>query len=165
MKPVRLRRPTRLALLLTIAGALLVAGPVTSASAVYQKPPTGKWTFQNLFDDTKRGALALGKKGKATVIRKLVLVVGDDDREACGKRIKVAGKPKLRSFRSVNRRWAFARNPNGLFLPKAVGLKVDGKARRGRLIMLFDESGRLVNSATLEYRDCTLSFFAHKGPR
>jgi len=149
----------------TLAVAALAAVAVAAlpaAASAYDKPAGGKWNYQNLFDRTKAGALSLSKDGKK--VTKLILKPGADYADLCGKRIVLVSRPKVRSYKKVNGRYAVARLPGQLFKPIPVRLKVDGKPRRGTLMLLWDETGRLLDTGKVEYGDCLyLSFYARKG--
>ena len=144
--------------------ALLVLGALWLApgASAYSKPAGGKWNFQNLFEDTKRGALSLSRDG--TKVNKLVLVPGENEAENCGAEpIRLTSKPRVQSFRKVNGRYAVANLKGSLFVGKRLTFKQGSRSFRASLELLWDESGRLVETGQFEYRNCYLSFYARKG--
>jgi len=140
---------------------LLTLGSAEHASA-YTKPPGGKWGFHNLFDYTKRGALSLSRNGSK--VTKLVLVPGEELAETCGKDpVRLKSRPRVRSFRKVDGRYAVANLKRGLFIGKPLTFKQGKRRFRARLELLWDESGRLVQTGQFDHGECHLSFFARKG--
>lgn len=147
-----------------LAAAVALALPLAAASDAhaYEKPAGGAYRFNNLFDDTRSGALTLSQAG--TQVTKLVLVPGERSVAQCGARpIRMTSRPKVRSYRSANGRWAVAHNPGGLFRPTPAWFARDGRRVRGKVMLLWDETGRLVNTAEAHLPgDCRLDFFASK---
>lgn len=134
---------------------------VTSAGA-YRKPASGKWSIQNMFGYTAGGTMTIARKGGK--VTKLVLIVGEDHVEQCGaERVRLVSKPKVKRFPKSGDRWGVARyETSSLLGPRGVKLRVGGKQVRGKLMLLFDESGRLADSARAQFGDCSLSFAARK---
>jgi hypothetical protein len=129
------------------------------ASAAYPKPAGGRWRFLNLFDDTKSGALVLSRDSSKVV--KLVLKPGDTA-AACGAAaIRLKSRPKVRSYRGVNGRYAVGRIRRGLFVPTPMTFKQGRRAFRAKLLLLWDDA-RQMNTGRFEHGDCTINFFAHK---
>jgi hypothetical protein len=147
-----------------LAAALAVAIPLAAASDAhaYVKPVGGAWTFGNLFDDTRSGALTLSKAG--TQVTKLVAVPGERSVEECGRgAIRMTSRPKIRSWRSVNGRYAVAVNPSGLFRPTPAWFTRGGRRVRGKVMLLWDETGRLLDTGEIHLPgDCRIDFFASK---
>jgi hypothetical protein len=142
--------------------ALLVAAP--AAYAIYQKPAGGKWTIQDAFERTDGGAMTISKD--RTKLTKLVLNVGEDWVATCEtERIRLASKPKIKKFASAGGRYAIGaqRRGSSLIVPVRATFKVGGKRVNGKIIMLWDEAGRLATSASVETPNCGLSFNARKG--
>lgn len=156
------RLPTRAPVLVLLAGALLLAGPASIASA-YDKPRGGKWNIQDSFGYTDGGAMSIAKdRGKLT---KLVLFAGEDYLEQCGaRRIQLTSRPKIKRFASAGGRWAVGRQQGGstLIRPVPATFKLAGKKVKGKLLMLFDEDGLLAETAEVELPSCSLSFYARK---
>lgn len=74
--------------------------------------------------------------------------------------------PKIKKYsRKAGGRWAVGRIPGQLFLPITVKLTVDGKQRTGKLILLFDDSGRRSDTARVEYGDCFSNFLTRPVPK
>ncbi len=143
------------------ACTVLLLGFAAQASA-YSKPAGGKWNFQNLFDNTKRGALSLSKKG--TKVVNLVLVPGEDEVEACGTApIRLTSRPPVVKYRKIGGRYAVANLKNGLFVGKPLSFKQGKETFRAKLELLWDETGRLMQTGQFEHGACFLSFFARKG--
>lgn len=149
--------------LLAAAVALVVPLAAASDAHAYVKPAGGAWTFSNLFDDTRSGALTLSRAG--TQVTKLVVVPGERSAGQCGAAaIRLTSRPKIRSWRSANGRYAVAVNPSGLFRPLPAWFARDGRRVRGRVMLLWDHDGRLVDSGKVELPgDCQISFHARKG--
>jgi hypothetical protein len=142
------------------ASALLLVLAVDPASA-YTKPPGGTWTFEDLFDATDGGSFALSRDGSK--VAKLVLKPGEDSVDACGSgAIRLLSRPQVRSYRSVNGRYAVAKIRGGLFVPTSVSFKVGGRSVDGKLELLWGETGRVVETGKVELGDCRLSFYARK---
>lgn len=159
MISARLALPARVAAL-AAATVLLLAVAADRASA-YSKPPGGAWTFQLLFDYTRSGQFALTRD--ASRVAKLVLVPGEDFAEQCGSAaIALVSRPKVRSYSSANGRYAVAGKRGGLFVPTSMSFKRAGRRFTAKLMLLWDESGRLVSSGKFESGDCLLSFNARK---
>ena len=154
----------RPALLLSIATAvcfLLMLG-LAERSSAYYKPSGGKWSFQNLFDYTKYGALSLSKDGKN--VTKLVLVPGEGAPEACGQaKIRLQTRPQVKRYRKVSGRYAVGNLKKGLFVGKPMFFKQGKKRFRAKLEILWDETGHLAETGLYERGDCYIKFFARKG--
>lgn len=141
------------------ASLLLVASE--HASALYAKPPGGAWRYQDVFDRTDGGSFALSRDGAK--IAKLTLTPGRYMTATCGSApIKLLSRPQVKSYRSVSGRYAVARNSRGLFVPIAVRYKRAGSTVAGKLLVLWDESGRIAETGKVEIGDCLLSFNAYK---
>jgi len=156
-----LPRPTLLLGIATAVCLLLMLG-LADRSSAYYKPAGGKWNFQNLFDYTKYGSLALSKDGKK--VTKLVLVPGEGAPEACGKaKIRLQTRVRVRRYRKVSGRYAVGNLRKGLFVGKPMVFKQDKKRFRAKLEILWDETGRLAETGMYERGDCYIKFFARKG--
>ncbi len=157
------RSPRRsLARCLLLVAVALVALPVAGASA-YVKPPGGKWNVQDVFEGTDGGSMRIAKDGGS--LTKLVLKPGTDSIGACGAgAVRLASTPKIRKFKTAGGRYAIGRQKKGstLITPVRVDVKVAGKKVKGTLLMLWDDSGRLAQTAELEAGDCALRFAARK---
>ena len=161
MTSLRLIPSARRCAVALAAGALLIALAASPAAALYAKPPGGAWRFQNLFDATRSGTLALTRDGGR--VAKLTLVPGEDEVERCGRAtIALVSRPKVLSYRFANGRYAVAKSRSGLFVPFAMSFKRGGRAFTGKLMLLWDESGRLADTGKFEAGDCRLSFYARK---
>ncbi len=148
-------------MIVALATITLMVAFVEQASA-YSKPPGGKWNFQNLFEDTKRGALSLSRSGSKVI--NLVLVPGTDEIDACGKEpIRLKSRPAVVSFRKAGGRYAVANLKHGLFVGKPLTFKQGKRRFRARLELLWDETGRLMFTGQFDRGNCHLSFFARKG--
>ena len=157
------RRPALRSLAVAVGVAALLLIGLTATASAYVRPAGGTWRFENLFDDTKDGALKL--TGNGLSVKKLVLVPGEDSVGACGSSwVRLAGRAKIRSYRSVNGRYAFGRLRSNLFVPAPVTFTQGGKRVRGKLLLLFGQTGRLVDSGQAELPgDCHIRFYARKG--
>ena len=146
-----------------LAAALAVAIPLAAASDAhaYATPVGGAWTFGNLFDDTRRGALTLSKAG--TQVTKLVAVPGERSVDECGGgAIRMTSRPKIRSWSSVNGRYAVASKPGSLFRPTPAWFTRGGRRVRGKVMLLWDHDGKLVDTGQIHLPgDCRIDFFAH----
>jgi hypothetical protein len=161
MSRLPLSRPTFLLGLATAICLLLMLG-LADRSSAYDKPAGGKWSFQNLFDYTKYGALSLSKDG--TKVTKLVLVPGEGAPEACGQaKIRLQTRAQVKRYRRVNGRYAVGNLKKGLFVGKPMVFKQDKKSFRAKLEILWDETGRLAETGMYERGDCYIKFFARKG--
>lgn len=160
MTPSRSISPARaVAAALVLSSLLLLAVAVGQASASYSKPAGGKYKFYNLFDDTKHGALVLSRN--ATKVTKLVLKPGDTA-DACGKAaIRLKSRPRVRSYRSVNGRYAVGRIRRGLFVPTPMTFKQGRRAFRAKLLLLWDDALQM-NTGNFVHGGCTINFYAHK---
>lgn len=149
--------------LLAAAAALAVPLAAASDAQAYEKPAGGAYTFRGLFDDARRGALTLARDG--TRVTKLVAVPGERSAGRCGTgAIRMTSRPKVRPYRSANGRWAVARNPGGLFRPTPAWFTRAGRRVRGKVMLLWDHDGRLVDSGEIHLPgDCRIGFFASKG--
>lgn len=144
---------------LLIATVVLLAGPIGSASA-YSKPAKGKWSVEDSFGDVKGGSMKVADNRKT--IKKLEIKICDERSDACGGTATAKGLT-VKSYKNAGGRYAYARLPKtGLFERKPTNIKVDGKRTNAKLMLLFDESGKLVNAAGLEYGDCHLNFVVRK---
>lgn len=151
---------TRSLPLLVLTMALTLAMAATAFA--YYTPAGGKWKYRDLFEATDGGALRLSKSGRK--VTKLKLVVGERNREDCGgKRIALRGKMKIKRYKKVNGRYAVGRISKGLFVARRAKFTLDGKKVKGKLLMLWDERGTLVDSGQVTLgRDCSIRFFANK---
>lgn len=160
---MRLTRRTSTALIPLIAAAVVLSAFAGGALAAYSKPAGGKWRIDTLFGFTSGGTMKVAKNRKK--ITKLTLKVGDDYVDGCGaKQVRLKGKLKVKKFKSAGGRWAVARQERGstLLLPIKAKFKL-GKSRvQGKAIILFDETGRIGETAQVELPDCTLSFIPRK---
>lgn len=156
------RSALRLALVLATATSLLVAMPASGFFSSYKKPPGGKWGIDSRLDYTKRGVMRINSKTNR--ITKLVAVIGGTrgDTEACGSRVTLVSKPKMKSYRQFSGRWAVANVRNGLLVRRGVKLKIRGKVVVGKLELIFDRSGRVVEDGTIERGDCFFDFLVRK---
>lgn len=147
--------------LLAAAAALVLPLAAASDAHAYVKPAGGGYRFNNLFDDTRSGALTLSKAG--TQVTKLVAVPGERSVDQCGRgAIRMTSRPKIRSWRSANGRYAVAVNPSGLFRPTPAWFTRGGRRVRGKVMLLWDHDGRLVDTGQIHLPgDCRLDFFAH----
>lgn len=144
-----------------LAASVLLLVLVVEQASAYTKPPGGTWSFADLFDATDGGSFALSRDGSK--VAKLVLKPGEDSVDACGSAaIRLVSRPQVRSYRSVNGRYAVAKLRGGLFVPTAVTFKVGGRSVGGKLELLWGETGRIVETGKVELGDCRLSFYAHK---
>ncbi len=145
---------------LLIGALVLVVGPIGSASA-YSKPAKGGWSVEQLFSGVKGGSMKVAKNRKK--IKKLTIKYSDDSKDACGKKATITGL-KVKAYKQAGGRYAYAKLPKktGLFEPKPTKIKVGGKRVRGKLMLLFDQSGKLVSSARIEYRACSVDFLVRK---
>ncbi|MEZ5077255.1 MAG: hypothetical protein R2725_07430 [Solirubrobacterales bacterium] len=163
MISLRLTLPVRnlaIATALCFAASLIAAG----GAHAYVKPAGGKWNFQNLFDDTQRGAMSLSKDGNK--LTKLVLVPGEGASESCRTEpIRLQTKPAVKRYRKVGGRYAVANlnRKTGLFVGKPMVFKQGTKRFRAKLHILWDEDGRVASTGRYERGDCTIAFFARKG--
>lgn len=140
----------------------LLAVPVSSASA-YSKPAKGRWKVEDLFGDVGGGTMKVAKSRKK--IKKLKIKISKPNRAACGGRTAVASGLKIKKYKQAGGRWAYARLPRktGLFTGKRTKIRVGGKKVRGKLILLFDETGKLVSTGGLELPGgCVLDFIVRK---
>jgi hypothetical protein len=155
--------PHARALAIALAGALLLIVLAPTAALAYTRPPGGRWAVQHMFDETSSGALSLSRDGSS--VATLVLVPGETRSDQCGTRpVRLVSRPKIRSWRSANGRYAVAVNPSGLFKPLPAVFQRDGRSVRGRLMLLWDHDGRLVDTGKVELPgDCHLNFHARKG--
>ncbi|MDO8208796.1 carboxypeptidase-like regulatory domain-containing protein [Conexibacter sp. CPCC 206217] len=135
---------------------------LSSSALAYERPAGGRWIFENLFDDTRSGAFTLSQDGGTVV--KLVLTPGEDSVDQCGSQsIRLVTRAKIRSYATVNGRYAFGRIRAGLFVPTGVTFKRGVRAVGGRLLLLFDQTGKRVDSGKAELPgDCHISFYARK---
>lgn len=159
MTSLRQLSPAR-ALAAALAASLLLLAFAAGSASAYSKPAGGRWRFFNLFDDTKKGALVLSRN--ASKVSKLVLVPGDTA-ETCGKgAIRLKSRPKIRSYRSVNGRYAVGKIRRGLFVQIPAVFKQGKRTRRGKLMMLWGETGRMVDTGKVDIGACSIDFYAHK---
>jgi hypothetical protein len=150
-----------LGLALAAAVLLLVLAPAQRAGA-YTKPAGGAYTVQHLFDVTRGGQLALSRDGAS--VAKLVLVPGERSAAACGsEKVTLLSRPKVRSWRGANGRYAVAVLPGRLFRPLAASFRHGSRTVRGKLMLLWDRDGRIVETAKVELGGaCDLQFYARK---
>lgn len=148
-----------------VAAAVAVALPLAAASDAdaYVKPAGGVWSFQDLFDDTRSGALTLSSTG--TQVTKLVAVPGERTVGECGSAaIRLVSRPTIRSYRSANGRYAVASKPRPLFRPTPAWFKRGARRVRGRLMLLWDHDGKLLDTGEIHLSGgCRVDFFARKG--
>lgn len=160
MTSVRLTSPARLCAAALAAAVLLLALTVERAAA-YSKPPGGRWTFQHLFDDTRSGTFALTRDGAR--VAKLVLVPGERRVDSCGRAaIRLVSRPQLRTYRFANGRYAVAKKRSGLFVTTAMRFKRGNRAFTGKLMLLWDHDGRLLDTGKFESGSCRIDFYARK---
>lgn len=147
--------------LLAAAAALALPLAAASHAHAYVKPAGGGYRFFGLFDDAERGALTLSRAG--TQVTKLVAVPGERTVEECGPAaIRMTSRPKIRPYRSANGRWAVAHNPGGLFRPTPAWFARGGRRVRGKVMLLWDHDGRLLDTGQIHLPgDCRVDFFAH----
>jgi hypothetical protein len=145
---------------LIVALALLI-GPISDASA-YKKPAKGGWSVEDLFGDVKGGSMKVAKDRKK--IKKLKIKISDERAATCGGKVATAKGLKIKRYGKAGGRYAYGKLPKktGLFEPKPTKFKLGGKKVRAKLMLLFDESGKLAVTARFEYRDCTLNFLVRK---
>jgi hypothetical protein len=157
-----LRRLPRTALAVAGASALLLLFGLSGSALAYEQPAGGRWSFQHLFDDTRSGAFTLSRDGGT--VAKLVLTPGEDSVDQCGPQsIRLVSRAKIRSYRNINGRYAFGRVRAGLFVPAGVTFKRGARTVGGRLMLLFDQSGKRLDSGKAELPgDCQISFYARK---
>lgn len=154
-----MRRVT--ALLALAISALMLLGPISPASA-YSKPAKGKWKVEDLFGDVRGGSMKVAKNRKT--IKSLKVNVSSENREACGGKKAIVKGIKAKRYGKAGGRWAYAKLPKrtGLFEPKPTRVKIGGDRVRGKLQLLFDVTGKLVNSAKLLIGSCTLDFIVRR---
>ncbi len=121
----------------------------------------GGWSVEQLFSGVKGGSMKVAKNRKT--IKKLTIKYSDDSRDACGRKATIKGL-KVKSFKQAGGRYAYAKLPKktGLFEPKPTKFKAGGKRRRGKLMLLFDQSGKLAETARIEYGSCIANFLVRK---
>ena len=71
---------------------------------------------------------------------------------------------KVKAYKQAGGRYAYAKLPKktGLFEPKPTKIKVGGKRKSGKLMLLFDQSGKIVVTAKIEYGACSVDFLVRK---
>lgn len=160
MSYLRLSSPARAVAAGLVACLLLLAVAAAPASA-YTKPKGGRWIYRNLFENTKKGSLVLARNGSK--IAKLVLVPGERNFDTCGRAtVRLKSRPKIRSYRSVNGRYAVGKLKKGLFVPTRAVFKQGKKTRRGKLLALWDDPGTTLTPGKVVIGGCTLDFYANK---
>jgi hypothetical protein len=161
MRSLRVAFPVP-AIAVALAASLLLLLVVADRASAYAKPPGGGWRYEDVFDRTDGGSFALSRDGSK--IAKLTLVPGQYSTTACGSGpIKLLSRPQVKSYRNVSGRYAVGKIRAGLFVPIGVSYKRGGRAVAGKLLVLWDESGRIAESGKVEIGACSLSFHARKG--
>lgn len=155
-----LARTGRIAALSTLLAAFALL-PAAAASA-YERPAGGTWAFQDLFERTAGGKLVLSRDGSR--VTRLSITPGPDAVEACGTApISLVETPRIRSSRKTNGRFAVGALRGGLYRPVPVHFRRAGQTVQGGVMLLWDHSGRLVDTGKAELPgDCHLSFYARK---
>lgn len=144
-----------------ILALVLLVGPISDASA-YKKPAKGGWSVEDLFGDVKGGSMKVANNRKK--IKKLKIKISDEQAATCGGKVATAKGLKVKRYGKAGGRYAYAKLPKktGLFEPKPTKFKLGGKTVRAKLMLLFDESGKLAVTARFEHRDCNLNFLVRK---
>lgn len=159
MRSLRIVLPVR-SLAVALAASLLLVVTADRASA-YAKPPGGAWRYEDLFDRTNGGSFALSRDGSK--IARLTLVPGASFTTTCGSgSIKLVSRPQVKSYRTVSGRYAVAKIRGGLFVPIGVSYKQGGRTVAGKLLVLWDETGRIAETGKVEIGACRLEFVARK---
>lgn len=149
------------ALVASVAASLVVLAFTAAPAAAYEKPAGGRWRFQNLFDDTRTGAIVLSRDASKVV--KLVLVPGERSVETCGRAaVRLKSRPKIRSFPSVNGRYAVGKLRRGLFVQISATFKQGKRTLRGKILLLWEDTGRLLSTGKVDVGRCDIDFFARK---
>lgn len=157
----RARRLRRAALLAAAIGplAVTVSGAQASNSA-YKAPAAGTWKVDDSYHYDISGSAKIGRGG--TTLSSLQFTLGT---ETCAgaKSVTLARAVKIKRVGSYKRP-AVGRllRQGALITPLAARVKVDGKAKSGRLLIVFNKTGRWATGAKLTIGSCKILFVLSK---
>lgn len=146
------------------AASAALCAPAASAQSSYATPKDGAWKVQDIFESTAGGKATIAKKG--TQLKNLQVTVGARSVDACGGE----GTAKVTKTLSIKRVGSYKRPAVGRLsgktkLIEAISTKVSfngAAAQDAKVLVLFEKTGKLATTATLQFGDCKLAFALRK---
>lgn len=160
---MRIGTPSKLAAAMGIA-ALVAAGPAAAQTSAYKTPAAGAWKVQDIFERTAGGSATIAKGGKR--LTKLTANVGPRSagESVCGetKRVALATSMPIKRVGTSQRPAVGRLGKDKVITTVKAKLKVDGQTVDGKVMVIFEKTGRQAFTVKLEAGSCLLSFAIRK---